>query len=184
MGRERAFAALILVVCLAAAVGAVTAGRLTAPLALLSRTVQGLTDEQLAGNAPTPQVSGGGVTEISQLAGAFNEMGERLAARTQERERSQAALRESEQRFRTMANSAPVLIWTSGPDASRSFFNDGWLQFTGRTMAQEQGDGWAEGVHPDDFERYMEVYRSGVRGTTAIRSSSIGCDGSTASTAG
>jgi PAS domain S-box-containing protein len=75
-----------------------------------------------------------------------------------ERTRSEAALRESEGRFRLMADSAPVMLWVSGTDKQCIFFNRGWLTFTGRTMAQELGDGWAAGVHPDDAERCMADY--------------------------
>src|SRR5438046_7793321 len=67
-------------------------------------------------------------------------------------------LRESEARFRTVADSAPVLIWMSGPDKPCTFFNKGWLDFTGRTMEQELGKGWIEGVHADDLDHYLEVY--------------------------
>jgi len=70
----------------------------------------------------------------------------------------QSELAESEQRFRTMADSAPVLIWVAGPDKLCHWFNKVWLDFTGRTMAQELGNGWAEGVHPDDFDRCLDVY--------------------------
>src|SRR5215471_15798246 len=57
---------------------------------------------------------------------------------------------ETEDRFRMMANAAPVMIWMSGPDAECSFFNQRWLEFTGRSMAQEIGSGWTTGVHPED----------------------------------
>src|SRR6266566_3517469 len=67
-------------------------------------------------------------------------------------------LRESEARFRTVADAAPVLIWMSGPDKRCTFFNKGWLDFTGRTMEQELGKGWTEGVHADDLDRCLEVY--------------------------
>src|SRR6059058_582363 len=67
-------------------------------------------------------------------------------------------LRESEERFRTVADSAPVLIWMSGPDKLCTFFNKGWLDFTGRTMEQELGNGWTEGVHADDLDHCLEVY--------------------------
>jgi two-component system sensor histidine kinase VicK len=69
-----------------------------------------------------------------------------------------AALGESEERFREMADSAPVLIWMAAPDTLCTFFNRGWLEFTGRTMAEELGNGWAEGVHPDDRDRFLAVY--------------------------
>ncbi|TDG34915.1 PAS domain S-box protein [Pedobacter changchengzhani] len=57
-----------------------------------------------------------------------------------------------------MADSAPVLIWISGLDKLCYFFNAGWLRFTGRAMDQELGNGWAEGVHPDDFDRCLKTY--------------------------
>jgi two-component system, sensor histidine kinase PdtaS len=74
---------------------------------------------------------------------------------TQERPGSQT---ESETRFRTMADHAPVLLWMAGTDGLCDFFNLGWLTFTGRTLEQEVGNGWAEGVHPEDFQRCMTTY--------------------------
>src|SRR5262249_36490765 len=59
-------------------------------------------------------------------------------------------LSESEARFRTMADCAPVLLWMAGPDARCNFFNQTWLQFRGRDMSDEYGFGWAEGVHPEE----------------------------------
>ncbi|HEX2828694.1 MAG TPA: PAS domain-containing sensor histidine kinase [Burkholderiales bacterium] len=60
--------------------------------------------------------------------------------------------------YRLLAEHSPVLVWRSGLDAKCDYFNETWLAFTGRTLAQEMGDGWAEGVHPDDFERCVAYY--------------------------
>jgi len=61
-------------------------------------------------------------------------------------------------RFRLLADHAPVMLWMSGLDGLCDFFNSTWLAFTGRTLAQERGNGWAEGVHPDDFQDCMDRY--------------------------
>jgi PAS domain S-box-containing protein len=75
-----------------------------------------------------------------------------------DRKRAIQNLIESEQRFRLVANSAPVLIWMSGTDKLCTFFNKCWLDFTGRTVEQEIGEGWAKGVHPADLERCLGIY--------------------------
>ena len=85
----------------------------------------------------------------------IREVNQSLEQRVDERT---AELKESEERFRNMANSAPVLIWISDTDRLYTWFNKVWLDFTGRTMEQELGNGWAEGVHPDDFDRCLATY--------------------------
>ncbi|MGH3368476.1 MAG: PAS domain S-box protein, partial [Nocardioidaceae bacterium] len=70
-----------------------------------------------------------------------------------ERKQAEQELRESEARFRTMADTAPVMIWISDADNLLTWFNRPWLDFTGRRLEDELGDGWIEGVHPDDVER-------------------------------
>lgn len=72
-------------------------------------------------------------------------------------------LSESEARFRTMADCAPVLLWMAGPDARCNFFNQTWLQFRGRDMSEEFGFGWAEGIHPEEFQMCMDVYMEAFR---------------------
>jgi PAS domain S-box-containing protein len=75
-----------------------------------------------------------------------------------ERQRAEEQLEQSERRFRTMADSAPVMIWSDGPDGTRAFLNQPWLRFTGHTWEQEMEDGWKEGIHPEDRQRRQEVY--------------------------
>ena len=57
-----------------------------------------------------------------------------------------------------VADAAPVLIWMSGVDKLCNFFNKPWLDFTGRSIEQELGNGWVKGVHPDDLQRCLQVY--------------------------
>jgi diguanylate cyclase (GGDEF)-like protein/PAS domain S-box-containing protein len=68
------------------------------------------------------------------------------------------SLEESDSRFRAMADALPSLIWQAGPDKLCTFFNRSWLAFTGRSLAQEMGNGWVEGVHTDDLERCLNTY--------------------------
>ncbi|NER79302.1 MAG: PAS domain S-box protein, partial [Leptolyngbya sp. SIO1D8] len=74
-----------------------------------------------------------------------------VASRTSE-------LRESETRFRTMADTAPVLIWVSDIDQRCTYFNQGWLEFTGCSLEAALGNGWVESIHPDDLESCLDTY--------------------------
>ena len=76
----------------------------------------------------------------------------------QELQASHASLYESEERFRAAADAAPVPIWMAGTNKLCTFFNKAWLDFTGRTMEQELGNGWTEGVHVDDLEACVKTY--------------------------
>jgi len=81
-----------------------------------------------------------------------------LAALVEERKDTAQALRESEARFRLLADSAPVLIWMSDTNKLCSYFNKPWLNFTGRSIDAELGNGWSERVHPKDLQRCLETY--------------------------
>jgi PAS domain S-box-containing protein len=86
-----------------------------------------------------------------------------------ERKRAEAALRESEERFRNMADTAPVMIWVTGPDKLCTFVNKPWLDFTGRSVEQELGNGWAESVHPEDLDRCWATYSSSFDARRSFR---------------
>ena len=73
------------------------------------------------------------------------------------RTRAETAAREHEAQ-RAIVAEAPVMIWRAGVDKGCDFFNPWWLAFTGRTFAQEFGNGWAEGVHPDDLDPCLASY--------------------------
>jgi PAS domain S-box-containing protein len=68
------------------------------------------------------------------------------------------SVRESERRFRLVANTAPVMIWMSGPDKLCNYFNQPWLDFTGRSLEAELGNGWLEGVHPENLKDCLGTY--------------------------
>jgi PAS domain S-box-containing protein len=97
---------------------------------------------------------------IEERTRELTEANARLHAEIAERKQVEEFLRVSEQRFRTLADSAPVLIWQTGKDRLCSYINKSWLEFTGLTMKQAIGDGWREAIHPDDLNRCLETYKS------------------------
>jgi PAS domain S-box-containing protein len=86
-----------------------------------------------------------------------------------ERKQAGAALRESEARFRVMANTAPVMIWVSNSTKLCTFFNKVWLNFTGRSLEQELGSGWTEGIHPEDLSRCVDIYATSFDARESFR---------------
>ena len=83
-----------------------------------------------------------------------------VAVIVEQRRGVERSLRESEERFRHIANAAPVMIWLVDRARRNEFFSDGWLAFSGRTLQQELGDGWVEGVHSEDRRRVVEAFEA------------------------
>ena len=81
-----------------------------------------------------------------------------MAVDITERRKAEDAVRESEERFRLVANTAPVMIWMSGPDKLCYYFNQPWLDFTGRPLEAELGNRWSEGIHPGDLKDCLDTY--------------------------
>ncbi|MBP1625606.1 MAG: sensory transduction histidine kinase [Holophagaceae bacterium] len=69
----------------------------------------------------------------------------------------------SKEDYAQIVEQAPILIWRAGTDTLCNYFNQRWLDFTGRTLKQEQGNGWTEGVHPDDFQHCLDIFLSHFR---------------------
>ncbi|WP_437872155.1 HWE histidine kinase domain-containing protein [Methylorubrum extorquens] len=93
--------------------------------------------------------------EISAWKAAQNEM---LRLRD---ESANAALRESEERFRTLASLIPVLLWRSDESGQHNSLNEAWLTYTGQSLQQSQAGGWLEAIHPADRDAVSEAFRSG-----------------------
>ncbi len=86
-----------------------------------------------------------------------------------ERVRAEHSLKESERRFRLLADTAPVLIWMTDPTGRCAFLNRPWLDFTGRALEAQLGEGWIESIHPDDRPRFLEACREAVAAHTPFQ---------------
>jgi PAS domain S-box-containing protein len=104
--------------------------------------------------------------ELGRLRGRLQE---EVTRQTAELRGALGRLRESEARFRVMADTAPVLMWVAGPSMSLDFFNTQWLQFTGRSMEEVIGDGWVVDLHPDDRQHYLDTCAEAFTGRKEFR---------------
>ena len=128
----------------------------------IARTAGGAVEERFMDLTYTPVIGIDGArtgiivhgVDVTEPVQARREI-ERLLALS---ESARVQAEESERRFRENADGAPVLIWTSGANALCDWFNAPWLQFTGRTMGDQLGVGWAQCVHDDDHERVLDTY--------------------------
>ena len=107
-----------------------------------------------AGNRVDVSLTIGPIKDANGTVVGFTKLAQDITARKQ----AEQAVKESEARFRLVADTAPVLIWMSGKDKLCDYFNQPWLDFTGRSLQQELGNGWAGGVHPDDLQRCLDTY--------------------------
>jgi PAS domain S-box-containing protein len=153
-----AIAVLVACILLAGLLATVLGRTLAQPILALARTA----DAVSAGRDYSLRAQRHGNDELGRLTGAFNAM----LAKTQE---AIDALRESEQRFRVMADNAPVMIWLGNTRAECLWVNQRWLDFTGRTLAEEQGSGWADVIHPDDRATALRTYHDGFERRTPFQ---------------
>jgi PAS domain S-box-containing protein len=86
-----------------------------------------------------------------------------------EQVRAEEALRSSEERFRSMADAAPALIWQSDEQGRAVWFNQRWLEATGRTLQEECARPWSARIHPEDLERCQAVHDAAVAARTPFR---------------
>ena len=96
----------------------------------------------------------------SALVGLQSALIAGLLLRAKYRKRVELLLRESEERFRLAADTAPVIIWRARTDMLCDFVNQPWLTFTGRALEEELGNGWAQGIFPEDRDRCLRTYAS------------------------
>jgi PAS domain S-box-containing protein len=96
-----------------------------------------------------------------QLIVEISELNQRIAELEKsniEGEKAKKEIQKSYEFYLTLFEEFPALIWRANVDAECDYFNKNWLAFTGKTMAQEVGDGWTKGVHPEDFDYCLDIY--------------------------
>jgi PAS domain S-box-containing protein len=151
----------------------IPAERLEEEPAILARLRQG----QRVDHFQTVRVrKDGSLVDISlSVSPVRNSAGEivgasKIARDITQQKRAEEALRSIHERFRLMADSAPVLIWIADHTKSRNWFNKRWLNFTGRSPEQETGFGWTQNVHEDDLAKCLQSYAEGFDTRQAFRS--------------
>jgi PAS domain S-box-containing protein len=116
----------------------------------------------------TVSIETGKITWVRSTGRAFfNEQGQAVrfigtVTDISQRKEIMERLQESESRFRLMADNAPVMMWLADINKQYHFFNQTWLKFRGRSLEQEEGAGWLEGVHPEDRERCVKIYTEAI----------------------
>jgi PAS domain S-box-containing protein len=149
--------AVLLALAIAAALAMARVGVLTRGVRALQEALENLKGAQRIPALKSP------VREIQAAMAAAQATAEVLAARSEQRDEAEAALRQSEEKFRTIANAAPAIVWVT--DASGIvFMNERWSEYTGQPIEQALGQGWGARVHPDDDER-LRPYRERCRRT-------------------
>lgn len=102
--------------------------------------------------------------KVEERTSELKTSNENLVNEINNRIKIENSLRESESRFREMADSAPALIWIAGTDKKCEYFNKGWLDYRGRTLSQESGNGWVDGIHQEDLEKVLSTYSAYFEG--------------------
>jgi len=91
-----------------------------------------------------------------------------LSVLSNQQHKSDVSLRESQQRFRSLVDAAPVMVWICDKNAQCTFLNKPWLDFTGRSLQKQLGSGWTDLVHPQDREKCMDLFLSSPEKQTAF----------------